>query len=883
MSSPRRPPPALARRIFRRLAPGDLGASVLRELDLEYAAGDRGRFWYWRQALGSVRWLRAEQRRGASTDPSLPRRRKASGRNGASPAERLRLDLRHARRGLRTRPLSTALAVVTLALGVGVASAVFSSLEGIVLRPLPYRAPERLVRVWPDALFFTQIAEFLELAPAVDEWLDLSAYGRSLPTLTDGAEAEVVRGAVVSPDHFALLGAPLLHGAGFQAEHGEPGAPPVAVLGHALWSRRYGADPQVVGQTIEVNGSAVRVVGVTARDHVPIEHDWEIWFPLEMRVDGRSAGNALAAVGRLRDGASAQEASAGIRAAFRNLWTARGAEFDEGDLLGARAAPLRDWLLGDSAGAAWALFGAALALLAIVAGNLANLQLAQVPERRREAAIQAALGAGSGRLLRQNLLESLIVALLGGVTGLALAAGVLQLVRSRLPAGLPRAANVGMNESVPAFAFATALVVVLVAAALPAWRASRPHAMTLVGAARTASPGRGSQRLAVALIVVEAALCVVVVVSAGLMLRTLWNLSGAETGFRAAGVVSLRPAPPAVSYPEAADVAAYHARAREALARAIDVESVGGIMFLPMRSGGWRTGVRAPALVDPVSAEMGTSLRVVTAGYFETLEVPLLAGRTFRVDDEEAAAEPTAVVNATLARELWRGTDPVGQEIVLGNGDRRRVVGVVGDVKQADVETPAEPEAYVPYGARPWRQLYLVARVRGDASARVAELREAVARIDPRVPITDAAALDQVVSGTFADRTLLAGLLASFGATATALGMAGVYGVTACAVNRRRREIGIRMALGANGRSVLARTVGGGLLPVLAGVVVGLAAALATSGLLSSLLFEVAPLDVATFTVAPLLLLATAVLALLQPALRASRVDPHTVLRESGT
>lgn len=853
-------------------------ADLARDLDEEFSRhvlpehGTRAaRRWYRRQvtrSLGVV--LRQRLRlRPDRPRPSSPRHDFVA---------TLLQDLRFALRGLRARPLPGLAAILTLALGIGATTAVFSAVNAVLLQPLPWGEPGRLVRIWPEQLFYTGLADALDFRDRVAPQLQTTAYGRTLATLTGGSEAEVVRGAIVSADHFDVLQTRPAFGRGFRAQDALPGAERVVILSHALWLRRLGGDPATIDTAVDISGVSHRLIGVMGPDHLALELDWEIWFPIEEADDGRHADFALALVARTAAGVSLERAAEISRQAFADRSRDTGGQADPAQLAEIGVAPLASWLIGDTAPRVRLLAGAVALVLLIAVANVANLLLAQGQSRQRELTVRAALGAGRGRLLRQSLTESAALGAIGGTLGVLLAAAVLAALVPVIPAAIPRAGSIAIDRTVLAFTALTSVGAALLAGVVPAWRAGK---MEGDGLRESAGAGIGRRPLATvqALVVAEVALCVLLVVAAGLTLRSLWALQSVDPGFRTQDIVALRVHPPAARYPDGADVVAYHEAVRAGIAALPVTRSVGGIMFLPMRPGGWTARYRAPEqpVVEGIDPET-TSMRMVAPGYFETMEIGLLGGRMLTAADAASEAN-VALVNRELARRVWgAGADPVGREVVLGDAIHL-VVGMVADVRQRDLRAASGPEAYVPHRSAAWRNLYFV--VRAEGAGALDRVRDAVRSVDPQVPLTDVAALDHVVGATIADSKLLGRVLAGFAGLALGLGLVGVYGVTAYGVSQRRREIAIRLALGADARRIQRETLARGLRPVLAGLVVGWVAATIASRLVSSALYDVDPLDPATFAVVPALVLAASVAALLLPARRASAADPSAVLRES--
>lgn len=833
----------------------------------------RARVWYWRQALGS---LPAAFKRRFGSAPPMPPQGNDTQRRRAGQLEGVLMDVRCGVRALRMRPAFTIVAVVTLALGIGANVAIFSVVHATVLRALPYERPEQLVRFQPEALFSTGVSGFAVLRQNAPAGLELAAYGRSLATFTGGAEPELVRGATVSWNHFDLLGARPQHGRAFAEGEGAPGRNKVVILGHGFWRRRFGGDPAIVGQSVEIRGEPWLVVGVMPSTHQPLEPDWNFWRPLNLDPDADN-GNAMAVIGRLTGDIGRQQASAFFRDTLVEHWRGQSYEASEEEQLGMVAGSLRDWILGPWQARLRLLLGAVGLVLLIACANVGNLMLARTVSRLDELGLRAALGAGRARVARLLLIEALLVAALGAGVGILAAWTLVGAVRGSIPADVPRLQHVAVDGQVLLYAVAITAMSALAFGLVPALRGAL-RARLPAGSGRSTGSA-GESRLSKSFVAAQVAVAVILVVGAGLLLRSFWRLQSVDPGFRAEGVVALRPAPPSSVYPDEADVRAYHATITATLRDIPGVRAVGGIMFLPMHPGGWYTSYMVNDRADGSVGEGDIAGRIVTDEYFAAMEVPVLAGRVF--GPEDAAGPPVVIVNEALAREAWPGEDPVGKMLQTGTeGTGVRVVGLVGDVRQQTLSVPSNPEMYVSYGQQMWRNMYFTVRVDGDAEAFLPRIRDAVRGVDARVPINNLVTMPSVVSDTAAGSRFLAAFVAGFGLVAMLLGMVGVYGVTAYAVARKKRELGIRMAMGAPRRQVMVHTFLSGARPVALGLVVGLATAVGTSRLLQGVLFEVEPLDPSTFLAVAALLVVSALLALWIPARRATLVDPATVLRD---
>lgn len=855
-------PPRAARALLEwLLSPGD-AASVAGDLEEEYiryVRPQRGRLaadlWYWRQVLLSI--------------PRLARR--------PALARGLGGDVRHAARVLRRRPVFALAAAGTLGLTIALGTGVFSVVRAVLLVPLPYASPDRIVRPIPDELFFVDALEARAFADRMTTLQSTAAWSRTLFLLSGDDVVEEVRGAAVSWNHFDMLGARPLLGRGFHREDAERGD--AVVLSHGLWVRRFGADPGVVGSTVEISGRATTVVGVMGPRYVPLEYDWEAWSPMPLDPEAM-LGRGMVVDGRLRDGVTLEQAEEEMRQVLGDIWTESGGEVSDVDRAGMRMVPIRTWLLGEVDGILRVLSAGVAFLLLLACANVANLLLAHGRARGLEFAVRSALGGSRARVGRQIAVEVLLLAVAGGALGVALTASTLGWLTGRLPPDLPRVSQVGMTAGVAAFAAATVLVTAFVTGLAPLLSATGAAFRRHLSGGRGSSAGRRHVRVRSGLVVAEAALAVLLLAGAGLMVRTVAALHAVDPGFDAEGVVTLRLSPPSDRYPAGPELEGYYGQITAELSRLPGVTAVGAIQFLPMTPGGWWSTYRIESSVgDDPGEDRYTAMRVVRGGYFEAMRVRIVRGRSLAEDDFAEGAPIRVLVNERVAAEA--GAELLGRTILLGQ-DRTpaEVVGIVADVRQSDLRQASHAEIYVPFSHVPWRRMHMVMRVGGDASAALGAARGAVVAVDPTVSVTGPMLMTDVVGRTTARTRLVATLLSLFGLVGLMLGGIGIYGVAAQAVGERRREIGIRLALGAESGPVALRTIREGLTPVVLGLLLGLAATYAGRGLLADLVFGVGAADVATLGSAPLVLLTVALAALTVPALRAARIDPARSLRD---
>ncbi|MEM7414714.1 MAG: ABC transporter permease [Gemmatimonadota bacterium] len=856
MTAPTRPP-RWARAVLSFLVP-ESGREAIGDLDEEYEAfvlPERGR-------AAANRWYVGQVVRSA---PTYIRARLQQ--LGASHADVI-LDVRFALRILRRRTGFSVAMVATLALALGVATSIYSVAHAVLLAPLPMHEPNRVVRPLPDELFFLGAGEIEPFAERMTTLESFAAWGRTLFLFESEADAEEVRGARVSWTHFDVLGAAPMLGRGFVRDDAASDA--AIILSHGLWTRRFGGEEGVVGSTIDLFGEEVTVVGVMPPGHVPIEHDWEAWRPIPLDLE-RVAQSGFAGQGRLAAGASLADARAELRRVLPELWEEGGYVSPPQEREGLEVQALDEWLIGDAGQVLRTLLAAAGLVLLLACVNVSNLVLAQSRRRRGEFAIRTALGGSRGRLMRLRAIELLVLCALGGMVALGAAALSMNGLGALLPAELPRASQIRLSGPVLLFTGVATLLSAVLVGTLPTVGEGR---------ARVALKSGGRNRLRAALVTGQMALAVLLVVGAGLMLRTLQSLRSVDTGFTAAQVVTVRPSPPSDRYPDDQALRDYYGRISAEVERLPSVSAVGGIQFLPMTPGGWWSRYRPEGLVVPDGEnEPRTAMRVVTGEYFDAMQIRLLGGRTLEESDGAAGAEPVVVVNETLARDAFAQEDAVGRTVHLGDTSAR-IVGVVADVRQSDVRTQAHPEMYIPFGARPWRRMHIVAHVASADAVSLREVADAVRGVDPTVALLGPRSMTEIVGTTFGSTRLLTVLLTVFGIVGLGLGAVGVYAVTAQSVEERRRDIGIRVALGAARSGVAAQTILTSMVPVVAGLVIGWGLAVFGTRWIEGLLFDVAPLDVPTFAVAPLVLVAVATLATIVPAVSASRVDPVRSLQE---
>ena len=807
-------------------------------------------------------------------------------------------DFRFALRGLIRHPGLAAVAVTTLALGLGASAAIFSVFRAVLLAPLPYAEPDRRVMVWSRWTgwdkTWVSAAEVRDYRERSRQLQSLAAWSTSQVNLTGDGDPERVGAGQVTANLLEVLGVRPLIGRGFRAGEDASGdGAAIALLGYGLWQRRYGADPGIVGRLIQIDGRSVEVIGVMPRDfRLPTDfrEDFaepsELWTPLVLDPDPQNRGNhGLYAAALLAPGATPESANAellSITAAFT-----REGLYPEAMRFQAVAVTFVDEILAPVKPALWLVSAATVLLLLIACANVANLLLARAESRRKELALRTALGAGRLRLLRPLLAETTILSLAGAALGLVIAFAGTRLLADANVAAIPRAGDAGIDVPVLVFSTALALVTALICGLIPAFRASQVDlADTLKDGAQNVTAGSGRQRTRSALVVAEMALAVVLLVSAGLALRSLWALRQVDLGFDPENVLTLRVALPQIGYEEPVQVESYYQRLLDRVRALPGVEAAGAVRSLPLAAtiGDWGLDVEGYAETPGNNAK--GDWQVSTDGALEALGERLVAGRAFTAADR-ADSLPVALVNETMAKKYWADGNPLGRRIRMGSPSRPwlTVVGIVADQQHNGVGVTVKEKFYRPHaqfsqvtGFAP-RGMTLVVKTAGDPMRALPSIRQAVASIDRAVPIAAPRPMTEVVSGAIAAPRFTGWLLGLFAATALTLAAVGIYGVLSYLVSQRTREIGIRVAVGAGPGEVMRLVVGRGMLLALAGVAIGVAAAFVSSRLMESLLFGVQPRDPLTFVGVPVVLTGVAIVASVIPALRASRVDPVIALR----
>jgi putative ABC transport system permease protein len=793
-------------------------------------------------------------------------------------------DLRYALRTLWKDRGFTVVAVLTLAIGIGANTAIFSVLNGVVLKPLPYPEPDRIVSVWPGRTLTK--GSLVQFEQQMLSYSGLSGISHQTLTLTGNGEPEEFWGASVSVNHFAVIGIAPMLGRAFLLEEREPGRSNVVILSHGLWQRRFGADPGIIGQTIPLGGAGGElrtVVGVMAPDYRAISASLQAWLPLTIDPTNSSdySGTAsLTVIGRLSPGVTMEQASLELQAIVAR-WQEEGLRWLSDDVARtATVVSVLETLVGDVRSRLVVLLAAVGLVLLIACTNVANLLLARGAARQREIGIRMAIGAGRSRILRQLLTETAVLGLVGGFVGLAFAVWTLSALKGSLPSSVPRADLISIDVSVLGFTVAVSLVASLVFGFLPALRSTGCDLQaTLHEGGKVLSGGRRRHRLHQSLVIVETALAVMLVAGAGLMLKSFWLINRVDPGFTPEGLVTMRLSPPEIRYGDSESLCDYYSRVTEQVEAVPGVVSVGTNIMLPLAAGNIAVLYDVEDDVLPEGEHRPrANVRSVSPSYFRTMGIPVVEGRGF--DAADGTPESLSMVlNETMARDLAPDGTAIGKRIGGFFGETFTVVGVVRDVRQQSLQSSARQEMYLPYQWWSSSNMYLFVRTQGDAARQIPALQQAVWSVDEDVPISRTNSMEEVIARSLGDFRFLTQLLTAFAGLALVLGAIGVYGVLSYAVSQRTSEIGIRMALGAPHGAVLRSALGQGVALVAGGVVVGILGAAAASRVLSGFLYGVSATDPMTFAAVGLFLMVVAVVASFIPARRASRIDPIEALR----
>jgi predicted permease len=807
--------------------------------------------------------------------------------------ETLLQDLRYGARTLRKNPGFTIVAVLTLALGIGANTAIFSLVNGVLLQPLPYPHPDRLVGL---TVYFPKGP--LVVMREQSRTMDLAGFSDNKEfNLTGSGDPVRLIGNSVSADFFSVLGEQAAMGRIFQEGEDQPGKDNEVILSRALWERRFQSDANIIGRWITLEGVDRQIVGVMPADFQFVSPKTELWVPLHL--DPRNTGDYwgdsyMALIGRLRPGATLEQARAELKAMRPRVLAAFAWRMPDNSFVNASVVSLEEAIVGDARGKLLILLGAVGLLLLIACANVANLLLARATTREKEVAVRVALGAGRWRILRQLITESVLLSLLGAALGLGVAVYGLSIMKTALPPDTPRLADVALDGHVLLFTAFLAIFTGIIFGLVPALGASRVDMTETLKSGGQRSVTRGNHRASRLLVVGEVAISMILVVAAGLLVKSLWILSGTSPGFHSEHVVTARITPNESFCEVPGRCLAFYNELLERTRALPGVQDVAAVNGLPLGGGAEIFPGAVEAHPTPAGAHVPMLWeKIITPDYLRIMKIPVLRGRAFTEADAGPDAQAVVIVSKATAERFWPGQDAVGEHI-RPNWEKewRTVVGVVGDVREFDIKRDSaswiDGVIYTPYGphairgsgaAAPPSDMTLVIGTSGEQVQIAGELKNVVAGLNNEVPVSQVSTMKSWVSEAMAEPRSTSALFSVFAALALLLGSVGIYGVVSYSVAQRTREIGIRIALGARRQEVLMLVVGQGVKLALAGVAIGIAGGLMLTRLMSELLYGVHATDPATYAAVAALLLLVALAACFIPARRAMRVDPMVALR----
>ena len=801
-------------------------------------------------------------------------------------------DIRYGFRLMVRRPTFTIIAVATLALGIGANTAIFSVVNAVLMRTLPYQEPERLVALWETSAQPGQevndrnevaMGNFLDWRAQVDAFDEIAALTYSNVNLTGVAEPERIQGAVVTTNLFSTLGVQPAIGHAFVAEDEKPDSQRTVIVSHGLWQHRFGSDPEFIGKTLTLNGNPVVVVGIMppAFDlEFPITRQVDMWMPMRIAASNSDRqSHYLYVLGRLKRGVTLEQAQAGMNVLASQLQQ-QYPKTNSGR--GANIVSLHQQLVGKVQPYLRLLFAAVGFVLLIACANVASLMLARVTARHKEVAIRMAIGASRWRVVRQLLIESILLSSVSGLAGLLIAYWGTDLLVAMAPTEVPRLGEVGLRTPVFVWTLAVSMINGLVFGLAPALGASKPDLNeSLKEGGRTAA-ATGRSRMRNLLVVSELALALVLLIGAGLMIRSFARLQNVSPGFDPKNLLTMNISLPRQKYGENATISSFFNRLLEAVGSVPGVEAVGGIDPLPLGGSDGTTGFvveGAPSRAVGDRPEVGE--RTITSQYFDAMRIPVLKGRAFSESDREDAPR-VVIINEALAQRFWPDEEAIGKRLGFRAKEPQiwhEVVGIVGNVKHRSLDADPKPELYFPYSQYPGTFMTLVARTASDPVNAIPAIRNQVLALDADQPVFDIKTMNERLSKSIAVSRFIMLMLVTFAGLSTLLAAVGIYGLMAYTVAQRTHEIGVRMALGAEASDVVKLVLRQGLKLVVAGVGLGVAGALALTRLMQSMLFNLSPTDPLTFTVISAILAGVALVACFVPARRATKVDPMIALR----
>jgi putative ABC transport system permease protein len=792
-------------------------------------------------------------------------------------------DVRYTIRQLLRAPGFTTVALLTLALGIGATTAVFSVVDGVLLRPLPYPEPDALVRVHEVVpqlgLFSVAPANFFDWRSQNAVFDRLAAYTSASATLVGPDGPERIQGMLVSWDLFpALRTAPAI-GTMFTKEEDQPGGNRVVMLSHGLWLRRFGGNAGVVGTSVTLSGAPTTIVGVMPAEFYFPTRAAEFWQPIALDpANATRGGHFLGVVARMKSGVTVEQAQVHMRTLAERL--ARQYPVDSAGE-SARVVALQEQVVGAIRPALLMLFAAVGVVVLIVCANVANLLLVRASVREKEMAIRAALGASHRRLLVQVFSESLVLALVGGGLGVLLGYLAIGPIKTLSAGSVPRVADVGLDGRVLAFAVVASMLTGLLFGLAPAWQATRTSVSSVLKQGGRSSSTSGGRWVRSGLLVAEVALSIVLLTGATLLLRSFAKVTNVDPGFNPDRVLAFQVSLPAVAYTKDPQRLAFYDALLGGLESQAGVESAGLVQTLPLR-GDYRLGFSFPSRAPyPPGQGPSANYRSVSPRYFDALSIPIVRGRAFTPQDS-ASSQQAAIVDASFARTYFPGTNPIGQQLQIENGGPvsvSTIVGVVGDVLYRGLDVTAGPTMYKPFAQDVFSTTWVLVHAKGTPAAASGAARDVLHHLDASLPAFSMNPLTTIVSDSVSQRRFSMLLLGAFAVVALFLAAVGLYGVVAYSVSLRTREIGLRMAIGARPSDVLGMVVGGGMKLAVAGVLLGSIAAVLLARLVQTMLFDVSPTDPASYALTALALLVVAAVACYVPARRAMRVDPIVALQ----
>jgi putative ABC transport system permease protein len=801
---------------------------------------------------------------------------------------------------LANNPAFTTAAILTLALGIGANTAIFSVVNAILLRPLNYQRPEQLVMVWEKnmnkgwAALPTSLPNFVDLKTTNDVFDDLAAFTDSTFNLTGGGEAERLTGWRVSPGLFSLLGAQAMAGRTFLPEDGQPAGARALVISYGLWQRRFGGNRELIGQSVALNGDTYTIVGIMPRDfkfpptfaatiassRITVVNS-DLWVPLTTDTAAAREARNLFMIGRLKSGASLQQAQSEMNVIASRLEK----EYPNANSgMEINLIPLHTQVSGDIRVALLNLLAAVCLVLLIACANVANLLSARAVGRQKEVAIRRALGATRSRIIRQLLIESALLALAGGSLGLLLAAGGVRLLAAFSQGNLLHLKDVGIDGYVLIFTLLVSLLTAIIFGLVPALQVSKPNLQdNLKAGGRASGGGSGSRRLGSLLVVSEVALALLLLIASGLMLKSFYRLQQVNPGFNPENLITLELMLPENKYGDGPQQIAFQQQLLQRIGSIPGVQHAGTVNSLPFAG----NEVNGPFTIDgrpiPNLADRPRAyFRVISSDYFQAMGIAFRGGRPFNEHDT-ADAPAVVIINETAARRNWPNEEPIGKRIKRGRPESKNpwltVVGVAGNVSHTSLEVEAQPEIYMPFLQNPDSTLSLVARTGSEPTAFAAAVRREILALDKDLPASNIRFMDELISGSVAQPRLYAVLLLIFAAVALLLAAVGIYGVLSYSVTLRRHEIGVRLALGAEPRDIFQLVIGEAMRLVFIGLTIGLVLSFISTRVMSSLLYGVSTTDPLVFVLIGLFLCSVGLLASYFPARKATKVDPLTTLR----